>query len=88
MRTRAPHIQLAINGSGGPDSDPKGPGAQAGMTWAVGLDREIRDAGLALDKTYGSVSPSDAVPLVPTFGAAGAARLRAVKQRVDPDNVF
>jgi hypothetical protein len=57
-------------------------------TWATELRDAIDRDGLSLQGGFPSFFPPDQVDVEEFFGAQGAARLRRLKARLDPDNIF
>ncbi|KAI3339539.1 hypothetical protein F4824DRAFT_455718 [Ustulina deusta] len=55
--------------------------------WVDGFARDVESAGIGIDHGYVSFSPTN-ISLDTFSGEKGAKRLRALKARYDPTNLF
>ncbi|KAL1873444.1 hypothetical protein VTK73DRAFT_989 [Phialemonium thermophilum] len=85
FRDRPRHLMLGFVGAG-PRDDARL--QRASKDWVVGLDRDVREAGLALPSQYMTfVEPLEGAGLR-YYGAEGLERVKCLKERLDPTNRF
>ncbi|KAI1081467.1 hypothetical protein F5B20DRAFT_588534 [Whalleya microplaca] len=56
--------------------------------WSENINREVRTRGLALDQGYWSFTPSKHMNTLRWYGKENTERLKALKDKYNPDNVF
>lgn len=80
--TRQPHFVLEILGSTKEEAL-----KEASLKWSEGFYRELKDAGVAMEGGYTAlVHPADVSP--ETCYGSNWVKLRELKQKYDPTNVF
>ncbi|KXX75015.1 6-hydroxy-D-nicotine oxidase [Madurella mycetomatis] len=81
------HITITLFGAAEKHHDNGGPEMAAVRDWVDGFVADVEAAGIALPPSYVSFSPSD-IDIDAFYGEENADRLRALKARYDPSNLF
>ncbi|KAH9995857.1 FAD-binding domain-containing protein [Xylariaceae sp. FL0662B] len=81
------HITITLFASAEKHHDNDGPEITSVREWVDGFVADVDAAGLGLPPSYASFSKSD-INLSEFYGAENARRLRALKSRYDPKNLF
>lgn len=84
---RYKHVILGFHG-GTKSGSVRAQDVSNAATWATELRDAVDQDGLSLQGGFPSFFPPDQVDVEQFFGAQGAARLRHLKARLDPDNIF
>ncbi|KAJ6086684.1 hypothetical protein N7467_005598 [Penicillium canescens] len=81
------HIILGLHGGTKPAAVDVQDVAEV-TTWVKRLEKSIDEYGITLQGGFPSFFPPDQVDVEWFFGVKGAARLRGLKTRLDPENLF
>lgn len=82
---REPHLMIGIFGAANPKDEE---GLTKAKAWTERIVKEITAAGLAMSHRYINFNDPMKGDGFKYYGAQGLARIRAVKGRLDPTNVF
>ncbi|OGM42544.1 oxidoreductase [Aspergillus bombycis] len=86
--SRFPHVILGFHGGTYAGVEVGSDTIAAASGWAKRLRKEIEERGLALDGGFPSFFPPKQIDVEQFFGMQAAERLRRLKGRLDPVNVF